>query len=93
MKTRVFTIILLSLSVAIGINLSAQDWSEKIQLYGHGFSIPNNYTEAEFQYIANTYKVFTIEKRHAYGDYGGNPSTERATIGTAAKLKSINPDI
>ena len=73
--------------------VSPNDWTRKIQLYGHGFSVPTDFTDAEFEYIANTYKVFTVEKRHAYNSYGGSPSTERATIGTAAKLKEINPDI
>ena len=69
------------------------DWMENIQLYGHGYSVPTDFTDDEFEYIANTFDVFTVEKRHAYNSYGGNPSTERATIGTAEKLKSINPDI
>lgn len=69
------------------------DWTEKIQLYGHGFSVPTDFTEVEFEYIANTFKVFTVEKRHAYVSYGGSPSTERSTIGTAEKLRDINPDI
>lgn len=69
------------------------DWTEKIQLYGHGFSVPIDFTDTEFDYIANTFKIFTVEKRHAYNSYGGSPSTERATIGTAAKLRDINPDI
>lgn len=68
------------------------DWTEKIQLYGHGFSIPVDFTETEYDSIANMFKIFTVEKRHAYNSYGGNPSTERATIGTAAKIKAINPD-
>lgn len=72
---------------------TAKDWTEKIQLYGHGYSAPNDFTEDEFQYIADHYSIFTVEKRHAYKAYGGNPSTEAATIGTAEKLKELNPDI
>gem|GEM_PF-3600477 len=112
MKTEVFTIALLSLSVAIGINLSAQDnshfknkdksskseWNigvypDGIQRYGHGFSEPNDFTPEEYEYIAKNYSIFTVEKRHAWGDYGPKPNTEAATIGTAKKLKKINPDI
>ena len=99
MKTEVFTIALLSLSVAIGINLSAQDnshfknkdksskseWNigvypDGIQRYGHGFSEPNDFTPEEYEYIAKNYSIFTVEKRHAWGDYGPKPNTEAATI-------------
>ena len=72
---------------------TSYDWKEKIQLYGHGFSAPTDFTDAEFDSIANMFKIFTVEKRHAYNSYGGSPSTERATIGTAANLRAINPDI
>ena len=68
-------------------------FSEKIQRYGHGFSEPGDFTAEEYDYIAKNYSIFTVEKRHAYGEYGPKPNSEAATIGTAKKLKKINPDI
>lgn len=61
-----------------------------IQRYGHAYSVPHDFTADQYTYIAQNYPIFTVEKRHAYVDYGGNPSSEAATIGTAAKIKAIN---
>ena len=104
MKTRTFSIVILTLSVLMGVNISAQDESTEpdwnigvyptgIQRYGHGFSDPHDFTPEEYEYIAKNYSIFTVEKRHAWADYGPKPNTEAATIGTAKKLKDINPDI
>ncbi len=70
-----------------------EGYTEQIQRYGHGFSEPHDFTPEEYEYIANNYSIFTVEKRHAWADYGSKPNTEAATIGTAKKLKAINPDI
>ena len=96
MKTEILKIVLLSLSVINGANILAQEIfhsENRIQRYGHGFSEPNDFTPEEYKYIAKNYSIFTVEKRHAWGDYGPKPNTEAATIGTAKKLKKINPDI
>ncbi|TWU44383.1 hypothetical protein Q31b_19190 [Novipirellula aureliae] len=68
-------------------------YTERIQRYGHGYSEPHDFTAEEYEYIANNYSIFTVEKRHAYAEYGPKPNTEAATIGTAKKLKAINPDM
>lgn len=73
--------------------LKKQDYTKKIQRYGHGFSAPHDFTPEEYEYIAKNYSIFTVEKRHAFADYGPQPNSEAATIGTAEKLKAINPDI
>ncbi|MFC1766209.1 putative glycoside hydrolase, partial [Planctomycetota bacterium] len=74
-----------------GLNIGG--YADRIQRYGHGFSEPNDFTPEEYDYIAKNYSIFTVEKRHAWGEYGPKPNTEAATIGTAKKLKEINPDI
>ena len=94
-KTLIQLIIML-LAIMLPVKLlKAQTipFSEKIQRYGHGFSEPNDFTAEEYDYIAKTFSIFTVEKRHAYGEYGPKPNSEAATIGTAKKLKKINPDI
>ena len=96
MKTRLLTIVLLSLFVMVETGISGQEpahYGNRIQRYGHGFSEPNDFRPEEYEYIANNYSIFTVEKRHAWADYGPKPNTEAATIGTAQKLKKINPDI
>ena len=96
MKTRSITLAILLLFLIIGTGLSAQElnhYGERIQRYGHGFSDPHDFTPEEYEYIANNYSIFTVEKRHAWADYGEKPNTEAATIGTAKKLKEINPEI
>ena len=102
MKTGVKAMLILFLAFATGMNLSAQDkaphgnlavYPDRIQRYGHGFSDPHDFTPGEYAYIAKNYSIFTVEKRHAWADYGPKPNTEAATIGTAKKLKEINPDI
>jgi hypothetical protein len=75
----------------MGIN--SGEYTERIQRYGHGFSEPHDFTPEEYEYIAKNYSIFTVEKRHAWADYGPKPNTEAATIGTAKKLKAINSDI
>jgi len=74
-----------------GLNIGG--YPDRIQRYGHGFSEPEDFTPEEYDYIAKNYSIFTVEKRHAWGEYGPKPNTEAATIGTAKKLKAINPDI
>ena len=102
MKIKNLIAALLSLFIIIGCSQSPKKttdsgdgsgYADKIQRYGHGFSEPNDFTAEEYEYIANNYSIFTVEKRHAFGDYGLKPNTEAATIGTAKKLKKINPDI
>lgn len=75
MKTGLLTIVLLSLLVMVETGLSAQEhthYGNRIQRYGHGFSEPNDFTPEEYEYIAKNYSIFTVEKRHAWGDYGPN---------------------
>jgi len=68
--------------------------------YGHAFQVPGDFSEAEYAFIAATFPIFTVEKRHASGVYG-NPSAPAgsprrfnsiaASVGTARKIKALNP--
>jgi hypothetical protein len=70
--------------------------------YGHAFRVPGDFTEAEYAFIAATFPIFTVEKRHASGVYG-NPSAPAgsprrtnsiaASVGTARKIKALNPSV
>ena len=68
--------------------------------YGHAFQTPGDFTEPEYAFIAATYPIFTVEKRHAAGVYGdpsapaGSPrrfNSIAASVGTARKIKALNP--
>jgi len=89
----VAVILLLAMYQPLVAQGTAYDWTEKIQLYGHGFKVPTQFTAAQFDTLADMFKIFTVEKRHAYNSYGGNPSTERATAATADSIRSRNPDV
>jgi hypothetical protein len=68
--------------------------------YGHAYQTPGDFTESEYAFIAATFPIFTVEKRHASGVYG-NPSAPAgsprrtnsiaASVGTARKIKALNP--
>ena len=70
--------------------------------YGHAFQVPGDFSEAEYAFIAATFPIFTVEKRHASGVYG-NPSAPAgsprrtnsiaASVGTARKIKALNPSV
>jgi hypothetical protein len=68
--------------------------------YGHAFSDPGDFTAAEYAFIASTFPLFTVEKRHAmavYGDASAPASSPArynsiaASVGTARKIKALNP--
>jgi hypothetical protein len=72
-----------------------------IQPYGHAFGVtPNDFSPTEYSYIASTFPIFTVEKRHAMAVYG-DPSAPAfspfrynsiaASVGTARKIKALNP--
>jgi len=63
---------------------------ERIKLYGHAFS-NKGFTEAEYQFIADKTSLFTIEKRHA-NKLHGRTTSEKATLISARKIKTLNPD-
>jgi len=65
------------------------DWSH-VKLYGHAFS-NNEFTQEEYQFIAEKMPIFTVEKRHAHKVHGSAKS-EQATLSTARKIKALNPD-
>ena len=68
--------------------------------YGHAYQTPGDFSEQDYAFIAATYPIFTVEKRHASGVYG-NPSAPAgsshqfnsyaASVGTARKIKALNP--
>jgi hypothetical protein len=68
--------------------------------YGHAYQTPGDFSEPEYAFIAATYPIFTVEKRHASGVYGtpsapaGSPrkfNSIAASVGTALKIKALNP--
>jgi len=63
------------------------DWS-RIREYGHSYNL-NDFSDDEYDWIANHYNLFTIEKRHAKYVYG-DVSSERASVATAAKIIANN---
>jgi hypothetical protein len=72
-----------------------------VRPYGHAFGVPPaDFTEPEYAFIAANFPIFTVEKRHAmavYGDPAAPPTSPfrynsiAASIGTARKIKSLNP--
>ena len=44
--------------------------SRAVLAYGHAFNAPGDFTAAQYEYIAATFPLFTVEKRHAYAVYG-----------------------
>ena len=85
---------------AVALSLLLLSPCVSILPYGHAFNTPGDFSEAEYAFIAATYPVFTVEKRHASGVYG-NPSAPAgsprkfnsiaASVGTARKIKALNP--
>ncbi|WP_299666693.1 putative glycoside hydrolase [uncultured Polaribacter sp.] len=63
------------------------DWSS-VRLYGHAYDI-EDFSKEEYDFIANHFYYFTIEKRHAREIYGAT-SSERASAATAAKIVANN---
>jgi beta-D-xylosidase 4 len=68
--------------------------------YGHAFSDPDDFSAAQYDFIARTFPLFTVEKRHAaavYGDASAPASSPfrfnsiAASVGTARKIKALNP--
>jgi hypothetical protein len=69
-----------------------------IRAYGHAFSAPGDFTPAQYAYIAATFPLFTVEKRHAYAVYGNasapaaSPARYNsiaASVGTARRIKAL----
>ena len=67
--------------------------------YGHAYQTPGDFLPSEYAFIAATFPVFTVEKRHAsavYGDASAPASSPRrtnsiaASVGTARKIKALN---
>jgi hypothetical protein len=68
--------------------------------YGHAFNAPDDFSPPQFEYIASTFPIFTVEKRHASAVYG-DPAAPAdsplrynsiaASVGTARKIKALNP--
>jgi len=87
------------LACAIAIALQLILPVDALNAYGHAFSRPNDFTEAQYRAIASNFTVFTVEKATAAAIYGNgtNPpfktNSIAASIGVARKLKAINPRI
>merc|ERR1711865_4120 len=85
------------LVVAVALQLILPVYS--LNAYGHAFSRPNDFTDAQYQAIASNFTVFTVEKDTAASVYGNGTTKPfksnsiAATIGVARKLKATNPRI
>lgn len=73
-----------------------------LHAYGHAYGEPrpNDFTQTQFQQIASSFEIFTVEKAHAgavYGNASAHPpfktNSIAATIGTARKIKAINASV
>jgi|TARA_B110000208_G_scaffold13126_1_gene16051 hypothetical protein len=71
-----------------------------LHAYGHAYSRPNDFTPAQYAQIAARFEIFTVEKDHAASVYGNataaKPFTTNsiaASVGTARKIKAINPAV
>ena len=74
---------------------------EAVHAYGHAFGdVPNDFTTEQYAFIAATFPIFTVEKRHAWAVYGDSSqpmsspfryNSIAATVGTARKIKALNP--
>ena len=55
--------------------------------YGHAYQSPGDFSESEYAFIAATYPIFTVEKRHASGVYGdASAPAPRRTNSIAASV-------
>ena len=90
---------MLSLPVLLPFVLAAASAAPP-SLYGHAFNAPLDFSDAEYAYIAATFPVFTIEKRHASAVYGNASlpapfasNSIAASIGTARRIKALNSSV
>lgn len=67
--------------------------------YGHAFNSPGDFSPSAYAFIAATYPVFTVEKRHASAVYGNasapaasphRTNSIAASVGTARRIKQLN---
>ena len=63
-----------------------------LHAYGHAFSRPGDFSDAQIAAIARRFQVFTVEKSTAESAYGRNSSIA-ATVGTAHRIKALNPTV
>ena len=66
--------------------------AEALHAYGHAYSRPDDFTDAQITAIASRFEVFTVEKATAgkvYGPHGGIA----ATVGTAKRIKAVNNSV
>ena len=66
--------------------------SAALHAYGHAYSRPDDFTDAQIAQIASTFEVFTVEKSTAENVYG-KKSSIAATVGTARRIKAINNSV
>ena len=60
--------------------------------YGHAFSRPTDFTDAQISAVASHFEVFTVEKASGADKYGPHNSTA-ATVGTARRIKAVNGSV
>jgi len=68
--------------------------------YGHAYQEPGDYSQAQFEEIARSFPIHTVEKRHAVGVYGTPGAaapflynTWKSTVETSKQLKALNSSI
>ena len=57
-----------------------------LRAYGHAYSRPDDFTDAQIAEIASRFEVFTVEKSTAENKYGPKSSIA-ATVGTSKRIK------
>jgi len=76
------------------------DFVSGLHAYGHAYSRPDDFTPDQFAEVARRFAVFTVEKamaQNVYGNASAKPpfrtNSIAATVGTARKIKAINPAV
>ena len=65
---------------------------QALHAYGHAYSRPHDFTNAQISAVAARFKVFTVEKSCAQDIYGPRSSIA-ATIATAKRIKAVNDNV
>ena len=74
--------------------------AQSILQYGHAYQTPGDFSADDYETIAATFPIFTVEKRHAPAIYGNaslpypfQSNSIAASIGTARKIKALNSSV
>ena len=65
---------------------------QALHAYGHAYSRPHDFTDAQISAVAARFEIFTVEKGSAQDIYGPRSSIA-ATIATAKRIKAVNDNV